>query len=134
MNIYKIRTLFIIIILALVTFASIDISEGKGGGSKPPPPPPPPCPIQNAGCYKTGDVKAGFGELAPNEFGYFLPENKCQRSGGCDCRGVPDNIVQQTNPDESSGACNCIAGTDWNTKGRCCGKSTDDCGRIRFGV
>ncbi|MDP3765002.1 MAG: Hint domain-containing protein, partial [Nanoarchaeota archaeon] len=96
--------------------------------------PPPPCPVKNAGCYKTGDVKSGFGELSPTDFSYFLPENKCKRSGGCDCRGIPEDITEEKNPDDSSGACSCIAGTDWNAKAKCCGDDTDDCGRISSGV
>lgn len=40
----------------------------------------------------------------------------------------------QINPDDSSGACACIAGTDWNARGRCCGDDADDCGRISTGV
>ena len=103
----------------------------RGGGS---PPPPPPCPIQSAGCYKTGDVKAGFGDLSPSDFAYFLPENKCKRSGGCDCKGVLDDIPQEKNPDDSSGACNCIAGTDFNAKAKCCGDDIEDCARISSGV
>ncbi len=98
-----------------------------------PPPPPPPCPIQSAGCYKTGDVKAGFVELVPSDFGYFLPENKCI-TGSCTCGSVSPNVVEQKNPDESSGACNCIAGTDWNAKAKCCGDDEEDCGKISTGV
>lgn len=100
----------------------------------PPPPPPPPCPIQSAGCYKIGDLKTGFGELAAGEFGYYLSENKCKSTSSCDCRGVPADIPQQTNPDDSSGACACIAGTDWNARGKCCGDDSDDCGKISTGV
>ena len=127
----------ILLILAILIFAlpiAVEAGGGgkKGGGSTPSPPPP--CPIQSAGCYKADDVKAGFGELSPSDFSYYLPENKCKRSGGCDCRGVPDNIPQETNPDDSSGACNCIAGTDWNAKAKCCGDDADDCGRISSGV
>ena len=96
--------------------------------------PPPPCPVKNAGCYKTGDIKVGFGELSTSDFAYFLPENKCKRSGGCDCRGIPDDVTEEKNPDDSSGACNCIAGTDWNAKAKCCGDDELDCGRISSGV
>ena len=99
-----------------------------------PPPPPPPCPIQSAGCYKTGDVKASFGELDSSEFSYFLSENKCKKDGSCDCRGISENILQEANPDDSSGACACIFGTEWNAKGRCCGDDEEDCGRISTGV
>ncbi|MBI2101605.1 hypothetical protein HYT53_03240 [Candidatus Woesearchaeota archaeon] len=99
-----------------------------------PPPPPPPCTIQSAGCYKRGDVKADFGELSPSDFNYFLPENKCKREGSCDCRGVPDNIAVENDPDGSGGACTCIAGTDWNAKARCCGDDEDDCGKISSGI
>lgn len=121
-----------ILFIVLSIFAEAGGGRRRGGGS--PPPPPPPCPIQSAGCYKAGDAKAGFGELGPADFGYFLPENKCKRSEGCDCKGVPEDIPQEKNPDDSSGACNCIAGTDWNAKARCCGDDTEDCGKISSGV
>lgn len=136
MNNYKTRLLFVVLILALAAFASINISEGKGGGrsSPPPPPSPPPCPIQSTGCYKAGDVKANFGELAPSEFAYFLPDNKCKSDGSCTCGGVSSDIAKETNPDDSSGACACIAGTDWNTRAKCCGDDDDDCGKISSGV
>lgn len=125
--------LAIILIIFLLPFI---VEAGGGGGKKPstPPPPPPPCPIQSAGCYKTGDAKAGFGELTTPEFGYFLPENKCKSSSGCDCRGIPADVPEETNPDDSSGACNCIVGTDWNAKARCCGDDAEDCGKISSGV
>ncbi|MBI3035170.1 hypothetical protein HYY71_02505 [Candidatus Woesearchaeota archaeon] len=121
----KIMPLLLIIPALLPTFIYAEST---------PPPPPPPCPIQSAGCYKTGDIKAGFGELTTAEFGHFLTENKCKKTDQCDCRGVPDNVPQEANPDDSSGACNCISGTDWNARGRCCGDDADDCGKISSGV
>ncbi|MBI2557975.1 hypothetical protein HYW20_01525 [Candidatus Woesearchaeota archaeon] len=95
-----------------------------------PPPPPPPCQIQSAGCYRAGDIKAGFGELDPSEFAYYLSESKCKNTGSCSCGSVSDTIPQETDPDGSGGACACIAGTDWNPKGRCCGDDAGDCGTI----
>lgn len=112
-------------------FAEGFLAHNKG---EPPPPPPPPCPIQSAGCYKIGDLKTGFGEMITAEFGYYLSESKCKSDSSCDCRGVPIDIPKQINPDESSGACACIAGTDWNARGRCCGDDSDDCGKISTGV
>ncbi|MBI2660161.1 hypothetical protein HYX07_03290 [Candidatus Woesearchaeota archaeon] len=130
-RIYVIFAVSAIFLLFLAISVEAGRRRGGGGGS---PPPPPPCPIQSAGCYKAGDIKASFGELATSDFRYYLSENKCKRSGGCDCRGVPDNIPQETNPDDSSGACNCISGTDWNAKAKCCGDDAEDCGRISSGV
>jgi len=110
-------------------FAEGFLAHNKGS----PPPPPPPCRIKSAGCYKPGDVKAGFGELAPSDFAYYLPESKCI-TGGCTCGAVSPDVVEEKNPDDSSGACTCIAGTDWNAKGKCCGNDDNDCGRTSTGV
>ena len=101
---------------------------GSGGGGAPT------CKIKNAGCYKVGDVKVGFGELSPNEFDYYLPESECIKSDGCDCGSVSENVNKEKNPDDSSSACNCIAETNWNSNGKCCGDDADDCGRISSGV
>ena len=95
--------------------------------------PPPSCTIQSAGCYKTGDAKVGFNELKPDEFGYFLLEDKCIKTGTCDCKGRSEGVTPQTNPDDSSGACNCIAAAEWNANGKCCGDDTDDCGKLSSG-
>ncbi|MEK6984487.1 MAG: hypothetical protein AABX33_07980 [Nanoarchaeota archaeon] len=107
---------------------------GGGGGGSGASSSPQSCQVQSPGCYKTGDVKTDFGSLAPAEFSYFLPEEKCKRAENCDCKNVPDNIVQQTNPDVSSGACNCIARSDWNEQGKCCGDDADDCAKIVSGA
>ncbi len=93
-----------------------------------------PCEIRQSGCYKTGDVLSGFGELLPEEFGYFLPENKCIKVGNCNCQSTPSDIAEQTDPDSSSGACVCIAGSDWNVNGKCCGNDESDCGQITSGA
>ncbi|MEK7227150.1 MAG: hypothetical protein AAB221_15905, partial [Bacteroidota bacterium] len=124
----KISRILTLFILGLYLFLTFVYAEST------PPPPPPPCQIQSAGCYKTGDVKASFGELDSREFIYFLSENKCKKDGSCDCRGISENIPQEANPDDSSGACACIFGTDWNAKGRCCGDDQEDCGMTISGV
>ncbi|MBI2657831.1 hypothetical protein HYX08_04015 [Candidatus Woesearchaeota archaeon] len=131
-RIYSILCIAIILFASFSIFAEAGGGRGRRGGGSPPPPPP--CPVQSAGCYKTGDAKAGFGELGPADFGYFLPENKCKRGDGCDCRGVSESVPQESNPDDSSGACNCIAGTDWNAKAKCCGDDAEDCGKVSSGV
>ena len=124
----------LILVIALSVLLSIIVEAGGGKGKPPPPPPPPPpCPIKSAGCYKTGDVKVGFGELAPSDFAYYLPENKCIQ-GSCTCGSVSPNVAEETNPDDSSGACNCIAGTAWDARGRCCGNDGNDCGKTSTGV
>ncbi len=130
-KLFSTLSLLLIVLSLLPTL----IYAGGGAAAAPPapPPPPPPCPIKSAGCYKVGDVKAAFGELSLSEFGYYLPESKCI-VGGCTCGGVPSNVVEQKDPDESSGACTCIAGAFWNTKGRCCGDDSDDCGKVASGV
>ena len=110
-------------------FAEGFLAHNKGN-PPPPPPPPPPCIIKDSGCYKIGDVKAAPGEIAPEDFGYFLPQNQCISTGSCDCRGIPSNVDKQNNPDDSSNACNCVIGTDWNSKGKCCGDDTEDCANI----
>jgi len=128
-NFTKILKITILLVIIFSLFSNFIYS---GGGSSPPPPPPP-CQIQSSGCYKTGDVKSNFGELIPTEFSYFLLEDKCKRTDNCDCKGVPDNIAQQNDPDASSGACSCISKTAWDPKGKCCGNSPNDCGIIVSG-
>jgi hypothetical protein len=113
-------------------FAEGFLAHNKGG--KNPPPPPPQCKVKKAGCYKTGDVKADFGSLSPSEFRYFLPEDLCISNSGCTCGSVSSDVTADNSPDSSSGACNCIAGTDWNDKAKCCGKSADDCGKVKSGI
>ncbi|MBI2541134.1 hypothetical protein HYV80_00290 [Candidatus Woesearchaeota archaeon] len=133
----KISKIFLCFVLILTfSLMFLGFAEAGGGGKKggsSPPPPPPPCQIQGAGCYKTGDSKAGFGELSTSDFAYYLPESKCIQ-GSCTCGSVSPNVAKETNPDDSSGACSCIAATDWNAKAKCCGDDTDDCGRISTGV
>ena len=112
-------------------FAEGFLAHNKGG-DKNTPPPPPPCPIKSAGCYKLTNTKVGFGELLPKDFDFYLAESKCI-PGGCYCT-APADIKEQKDPDESSGACNCIAGTSWNANAKCCGDDTDDCGKVASGV
>lgn len=147
----KISKIFFYFVLTLL-FSSLlsGFAEAGGGGKKggsSPPPPPPPCQTQSAGCYKmssgsssqtniqtdTSAVKTGFGELSTSDFAYYLPESKCI-PGGCTCGSVSPNVVKETNPDDSSGACSCISGTDWNAKAKCCGDDADDCGKTSTGV
>src|SRR3989338_8954030 len=128
--------MFFVLLIFISTLITFEIyASGGGGGGGGTTPPPPPCQIQSSGCYTTANVRSSFGELSSSEFGYFLPDDNCLRDGTCDCRGVLDNVVQQTNPDDSSGACNCIAGSDYNVNGRCCGDDRpQDCGNINLGV
>ncbi|MBI3027719.1 hypothetical protein HYY70_06435, partial [Candidatus Woesearchaeota archaeon] len=125
----KIIKILLVVAIIVSIFPNLVFAD-----SPPPPPPPPPCTIRSAGCYKEGNVKAGFGELSSTTFAYFLTESKCIRAGGCDCRGTPDDVKEETNPDDSNGACNCIAGAGWNAKAKCCGDDESDCGRISTGV
>ena len=104
---------------------------------------PPPCSYRN-GCYNKADAHVDYGSLAPEDFGSYYGVNACIRSehpngcGGtneCICAsGVYVDEAKEAEPDVSSGACACIAGTDWNAIGRCCGDDGDDCGRINTGV
>lgn len=114
-------------------FAEGFLAHNKGGGDENPPPPPP-CLIKKAGCYNTQDQLFSFGELLPTEFGYYHPEDSCIRTGGCDCRGLPEDVTEQTNGDDSASACSCIIGAQYDTKGKCCGDDSSDCGRINTGI
>src|SRR3989338_3825679 len=137
---YKINFAISKIGIALIIFCiafqlqSISAEAGGGGGGGGGSSPPPPCQIKSSGCYRSGDSKAGFGELSPIEFSYYLPENKCKKKGSCDCGSTPSDTAEEKNPDDSNGACSCIAGTDWNAKAKCCGDDDDDCGKISSGV
>ncbi|MDP3765005.1 MAG: hypothetical protein Q8R04_00680 [Nanoarchaeota archaeon] len=131
--------IYAILILITVFFVTLTMFVEAGG-----PPPPdggggggggaPTCKIKNSGCYKVGDVKVGSGELTPSEFDYYLPESKCLKEGGCDCGSISEDVTEEKNPDDSSSACNCIAETNWNSNGKCCGDDNDDCGRTSSGV
>ena len=120
--------------------------EAGGGGRRRrdcTPSSPPSCAVK-IGCYDKSDKKASYGSLASDSFGSHYSDNACIKSthsngcGGtneCICAsGVYVDQAKETNPDDSSGACNCIAGTDWNAKAKCCGDDTEDCGRISSGV
>lgn len=103
-------------------------------GDSPTPLPPPACPVKSSGCYKTDNTKVGFNELAKADFGYFISEDNCQSSSGCDCKGVKTDVSRETEPDNSGGACSCIAGTEWNPAAKCCGDDADDAGKIQSGI
>ena len=109
--------------------STVNIVFAKGA-----PPPPPTCPIKSSGCYKTGGIKVGFGELTPSEFDYFLPEDKCMNVNDCNCGGVSETVAEQTDPDDLSGACSCLAVSEYNANGKCCGDDVGDCGQISSGV
>lgn len=117
-------------------FAEGFLAHNKGGGGGAPPPPPPPCATKKAGCYNTENKRtANPGEtFASVDFAYYHPEESCIRSGGCDCRGFPEDITDQTNPDSSAYACSCITGTQHNQNAasgqQCCGDDKNDCGMI----
>ncbi len=143
----KIMILYILIItLLLIETFEVDAllfrgRRRRGGGCTPSSPPP--CAVQ-IGCYDNSGKKADFGSLTPDNFRVFYGENACIRSrhsngcGGtneCICfSGVYVDNSGEKDPDASSGACTCIAATDWNAKAKCCGDDTEDCGKISTGV
>ena len=125
-------------------FAEGFLAHNKGGGSKGcTPTQPTPCRTKS-GCYDRSDNRIDFGSVAPGEFGSFygidacITESVSTGCGGtapCNClSGVYVDEAKETSPDSSSGACNCIAGTDWNAKAKCCGKDSSDCGKVSSGV
>ncbi|MBS3095841.1 Ig-like domain-containing protein, partial [Candidatus Woesearchaeota archaeon] len=79
-------------------------------------------------------TKANYGELSTIDFGFYLSENRCKKIGDCACGQLPENIAEQKDPDDSSGACACIQGTEWNSGGKCCGDDKTDCGKISTGI
>lgn len=131
-----------ILILTLLLIETFDVNawlfSDRRRRKNPPQPPPPPCTTKKAGCYNTQDKKFNFGDLTPIDFAYFHPEESCIRTGGCDCRGFPEDIAEQTNADDSASACSCIIGAQYETKAdigqRCCGDDSTDCGMISKNV
>ncbi|MBI2647129.1 hypothetical protein HYW99_01515, partial [Candidatus Woesearchaeota archaeon] len=67
------------------------------------------------GCFDKSGNNQPSGSLTPANFGYY----------------IDDGGNQQNDPDNSGGACACIAGTSYNTQ--CCGDDTSDCGAIFTG-
>lgn len=81
-------------------------------------------------------TKANFGELSTDDFGFYIPETRCKKTPDCACGQLPDpeKVAEQKDPDDSSGSCACIQGTEWNSGGKCCGDDKTDCGKISTGI
>ncbi|MBL7055539.1 hypothetical protein ISS07_01360 [Candidatus Woesearchaeota archaeon] len=125
--------LSVVSILVITMFYVPLVYSGGGGTPSPPPPPPPPCQQQVQGCYTNEEFRSNAGSLYEGNFGYYLGQNACI-AGGCTCSSsqfVDD--IKQVDPDQTQGACSCIEGSQFDTRGGCCGDDNLDCGIISSG-
>lgn len=130
----KIVLICILIILIIKTAYGIWGGGGGGGGCRGPCGSPGcgqcPCTVRTQGCYGANDQPL-VPPVAVSNYLYYLPANKCL-GGNCIC-SYTFGVKEQYDPDESAGACGCIAGTDWNPNTKCCGDDPEDCGSVAAG-
>jgi len=128
-------------LLILIFFLiSIPIVFSAPGGSSCRTSAPAPCktfPVNS--CYDKSGFRAGIGDLTLEDFSHYFGETACiretvsigcGRKATCSCSGRFEDEVKQTDADQSSGACSCIAGSGWDSQGKCCGDDVSDCGVV----
>ena len=118
-KIFKTYIIFIVLVLFYINLALL-VKAGDDDDDDGCTPTSPPSCAYRSGCYNKEDKHVDFGSLTPVGFGSYYGVNACIRSqhdngcGGtneCNCvSGVYVDESRETEPDSSSGACNCIAG------------------------
>jgi hypothetical protein len=95
----------------------------------------PTCPQRIAGCYDQSGFRSNPSSLTPEDFGSYYGSSSCIKNpDNCQCSvGVFESAVIQTDPDQSSGACSCLQGGSWDSRGKCCGDDIGDCAAVNSG-